>query len=467
MKDTTTRRGHKASTKRRAVRSDLARINPDAAGIDVGSEEHYVAVPEDRDGKPVKVFRCFTGDLHLMAKWLKRCGIKSVALESTGVYWVPVYQVLEEYGFRLTLVNPRQYKNVSGRPTDVGDAQWLQQLHTYGLLTASFRPGRLISKLRAYWRHREEMVKECSAQIQVMQKALVQMNLHLHKVLSDISGLSGMKIIRAIVSGQRSPEKLAQLCHPLVKKGKAAIAEALTGDYREEHIFVVKQALEHYDFLHKQLADCDGQIERYMRGSFESAVEDVQGSIRPSRKGKISRRKNEPHFDLRAELFRITGVDLTQIEGIDALTAQTVISECGSDMKAFPTHKEFSSWLGLSPHHAITGGKVCGRRTRKVNNRAATALRIAAQSLHSSKTALGAYYRRMRARIGAPKAITATAHKLADIIYYLLKYGQEYVDKGQDYYEKMYRDRVMKNLIKRAKEMGYQLVDTKTGVLVS
>ena len=468
MANNTTRRRRRArGTSRTAVRSDLERINLDAAGIDVGSKEHYVAVPEDRDKEPVRRFRCFTKDLHALARWLKRCGIQSVAMESTGVYWIPLYQVLESYGFKLTLVNPRHYKNLSGRPTDVGDAQWLQQLHTYGLLVASFRPEQHICTLRSYWRHRDALVRACSSQIHVMQKAMTQMNLHLHRVISDISGLTGMKIIRAIVAGQRDPYTLAALRHHQVKSSADEIAQALTGDYRAEHLFVLQQALELYDVYRHKIEQCDMQIKRTMQG-LEPSTHALENPLKRSlKKSKIKPRKNEAHFDLRRELHRITGVDLTRIDGIDALTAQTVISECGFDMSPFRTEKHFASWLGLCPHHEITGGKVQKRRSRKVNNRAATALRLAAQSLHKSKSALGAYYRRMRTRLGAPKAITATAHKLARLIYRMLRYGQEYVDIGQDYYEKLYRQRVVRNLIRRAKDMGYELVNFETGELVS
>jgi len=450
----------------RGITKNLERVNPNAAGIDIGAREHYVAVPEDRDEEPVRRFGCLTPDLHDMAKWLKACGIETVVMESTGVYWIPVVQVLERYGLEVKVVDAYHVKHVPGRKTDVQDCQWLLQLHTFGLLRGAFRPEEGIRVLRSYWRQRTGLVESCSRQILLMQKALEQMNLQLHKVITDITGVTGMKIIRAIVAGERDAVVLAQMRHPLVKSSTETIAKALTGEYRQEHLFALKQALECYDFHQGMMAECDEQIRQYM-ATFEAKGDPEDLKTKPCKKSKQRRRKNEPFFDLRTELYRMTGADLTQIDGIDAMTAYTVISEAGFDMTLFPNEKCFSSWCGLCPNNRITGGKVFWTGTRRVQSRVARALRLAAQSLHSSKTALGAYYRRMRGRLGAPKAITATAHKLAILIYRMLKHGEDYVDKGMDYYEKQYRERALRNLKKRARQMGYVLHRHKTTELVS
>jgi transposase len=421
-----------------------------------------VAVPPDRDREPVRSFGCLTPDLHSMAKWLKRCGVMTAAVESTAVYWIPVMQVLEEYGLEVYLVDAREAKNMPGRKTDVKDCQWLQQLHAHGMLTRAFRPADAVCVLRSYWRHRKGLVEMASMQIQLMQKSLEQMNLQLHKVLSDITGVTGMKILRAIVAGERDSVVLAQMKHPLVKSSEEIIAKALTGDWRPEHLFTLQQALELYDVYQQKIQNCDREIEAYMK-TLESQGDPKSPPPRPTGK----RRKNQVHFDLRKQLYTWTGVDITVLPGINAMTAQTVLSESGIDMSRFATEKHYSSWLGLSPNHQITGGRVRKRRTRKVRNRAAAALRVAAQSLHKSKTALGAYYRRMRARLGPAKAITATAHKLAILIYRMLKYGMDYVEQGQKTYEKQYQQRKIQMLVKHAKQIGYNIVDPTSGEIVS
>ncbi len=392
------------------VRGDLQRINPNAAGIDIGSQEHYVAVPEGQEEQCVRRFDCFTSDLHQMARWLERCGIETVAMESTGVYWMPVCEVLQRYGFEVKLVDARRVKNVPGRKTDVLDCQWIQQLHSFGLLSGAFIPDEEIGVLRSYWRQRSELIQSAAKQIHLMQKALDRMNVQLHKVLSDVTGVTGMNIIRAIVGGERDPLVLAQMRHPQVKNSEETIAKALTGEYREEHLFALKQAVDLYDFYQQKIAECDERIEQYMHTFQSKADPNALKSESAKKKSGRKRRKNEPHFDLRSHLIRITGVDLTRIDGIDTMTAQTVVSECGFDMSPFPTEKHFASWLGLCPNNRITGGKVKKTKTNKVSNRVARALCIAAQSLHGSKSALGAFYRRMRQRLGAPKAITAAAH---------------------------------------------------------
>lgn len=446
----------------RPASEPLRVVHPDAAGIDIGSQKHYVAVPADRAPEPVRCFGCLTPELQSLARWLVACGIKTVALEATGVYWIAPMQVLEEYGLEVYLVDARQAKNLPGRKTDVKDCQWLQQLHTYGLLTRAFRPADAICVLRSYWRHRKDLVEMASMQIQLMHKSLEQMNLQLHKVLSDVTGVTGMRILKAILAGERDAVVLAQMKHPLVQSSQDTIAQALTGDWRAEHLFTLRQAVELYEVYQQKIEACDQEIEKYMQSlDARAEAKDLE-----ARKGG-TRRKNQVHFDLRGQLYELTGTDLTSIDGIDAMTAQTVVSESGIDMSRFATEKHYSSWLGLCPNHQITGGKVRRRRTRRVRNRAAQALRVAAQSLHRSKTALGAYFRRMRSRLGPAKAITATAHKLAILIYRMLKYGMKYVDVGQEAYEQQYRERTLQMLKRRVKQMGYALVDLRSGEVVS
>jgi transposase len=435
--------------------SSFFMINKDAAGIDIGSGEHWVAVPEDRDKEPVRCFGCFTADLHAMARWLKECGVTTVAMESTGVYWIPCYQILEEHGFQVNLVNARHVKNVPGRKRDVSDCQWLQRLHTYGLLSGSFRPDDQICVLRSYWRHRANLVRYASDHIQHMQKALTQMNLHLHKVLSNVTGVTGMNIIRAIISGERDAEKLARMRERGVKNTPEAIAKALEGDYRQEHLFALKQAVELYDFYHHQIEACDREIEHYLH-TFEAKVDPVQKPL-PKQKRKKEMRY-QSFVDLRTELYRVSGIDFTQIPGLDVVTVQTILSEIGLDPGKFPTEKRFASWFGLCPNNRITGGQVKSTKTRKTANRVANALRMAAQSAANSNTGLGGFYRRIRARLGAPKAITATAHKLARIFYRMWTTGQSYTDLGSDYYENRYKERVLQNITRRARELGYDAV---------
>jgi len=448
------------------VRKGLEPKHPDAAGIDVGSRVHYVAVPPDRDEQPVRRFGCTTPELHEMAKWLRACDIRTVVVESTGVYWIPVVQVLEEYSLEVLLVDARHVRNVPGRKTDVQDCQWLQELHTYGLLSPAFRPSQEILPLRSYWRHRAELVGYGAQQIQRMHKALEQMNVQVQKIVSDLSGQTGMRIIRAIVQGERNPVRLAQLRHASVKHDEETYVKALTGTYRTEHVFALRHAVELYDTFQEKIAECDREIASYMQSLQGPNEGETIGTKPPKKRGRF-RRKNQPHFDLREELYRFTGVDLTQIDGIDAMTAQTVISEQGIDMSRFPTEKHFTSHLGLCPNNRISGGKVLRSRTRKVQSRAAKALRVAAQSLHRSRTAIGAFYRRLRARLGAPKAITATARKIAIQIYRMLKYGKDYIDQGEQAYQEQYKERLTKNLAKQARKLGLQLLNAQTGQLLS
>jgi transposase len=377
-------------------------------------------------------------------------------MESTGVYWIPIYEILEARGFEVYLVNARHLKNVPGKKTDVLDCQWIQQLHTYGLLRASFRPDNEMVALRSYLRQRDNLIRYRSAHIQHMQKALQQMNLKLTNVLTDITGQTGLQILRAIVVGEHDPIALAQYRDPRCKSTQAEIAKSLTGHYKAEHLFALQQALEGYDFYTEQLRVCDGEIEGKYQ-AFKPQV-DIETEPLPPPAKKPRRQATHPDYDLRTYLYQLTGVDLTRIDGLDSLSVQTIISEIGLDMTKWPTGKHFASWLGLAPHNAISGGKVLKRRTKQIANRAATALRLAAQSAGRSQSALGGFYRRMRAKHGAPKAITATAHKIARMIYHMLKYRVDYVDPGQDYYEQKYRERIIKNLQRKAQALGMQLV---------
>ena len=430
----------------------LKRVNLDAAGIDIGAAEHWAAVPPGRDteGQDVRRFGAFTGELCALADWLKQCGIQTVAMESTGVYWIPLYELLVERGFEVLLVDARQAKNVPGRKTDVLDCQWLQELHTYGLLRGAFRPVDQVCILRSYLRQRSMLVSYASHHIQHMQKALEQMNLKLSHVVSDITGLTGMGIIKAILSGERDPVKLAKLRDPRCKSSEATVARALEGHYREEHLFTLQQAVELVEFYQQQMTACDRQIEACLQQFEEKSSETPVTTRRRKRRRGIA-------FDARSYLYRMTGIDLTQIDSIEGNTALTVISEIGLDMSRWPTEKHFGSWLGLAPGSKVSGGKRLSGRTKPSANRAAAALRLAAQSLNQSQSALGAYFRRLKARLGAPKALTAAAYKLARIVYRMLKYGAGYVDQGEAAYEERYRDRLLRNLKRRAAELGFQL----------
>lgn len=442
--------------KRRPQKEDpnLALIHPNAAGIDIGSAEHYVAVPEGRDTDSVRSFQSFTQNLHELASWLKACGIETVAMESTGVYWIPLYDLLTEKGFEVHLVNARHLKNVSGRnKTDVLDCQWIQRLHTFGLLTGSFRPEKTICQLRAYHRHREMLVSEAAKHILHMQKALSQMNVQLHNVISDVTGVTGMKIIRAIIGGERDPKKLAQFRHGGCKNSVDTIEKSLAGYYQSEHLFSLKQSVELYDVYQQKIRDCDVEIEKLLQ-----SFEDQSGNQPAPEEANKQKNKNAPKFDLHSHLFRMTGVDLTRVPGLSSHSVFKIVSEVGLDMSCWKNEKQFASWLGLSPGNKISGGKRLSGRSLPTKNRAAEAFRVAANTLYHSKSALGAYHRRMKGRLGAPKAVTATAHKIARIFYRLLKYGETYVERGQDYYEKAYKKRVTKNLERRAKALGFELV---------
>jgi transposase len=431
-------------------------VHRDAAGIDVGGSEHWVAIRPDRDEEPVRCFGTFTADLHAMARWLVEKGVLSVAMQSTGVYWMSVFEILEQHGLEVFLVNARHTKNVPGRKSDIQECQWLLKLHTFGLLNHSFQPTDEIRIARALWRQRGNLLASASSTIQRMQKALIEMNIQLSTVLSDISGVSGMAIINAILGGERNTRKLAALAEPEVKASERTIALSLEGNWRPELLFILAQEVKLYRTYQEHIADCDLQLREHLE-TFSSPVDLDEQPIGPRPKGKKGS-KNTPKFDLRTELYRITGIDWSQVNGMDVLTAQTVIAEAGVDLSAFPTEKRFVSWLGLCPTNETSGGKILKRRTRKVVSRATKAFPMAATTLLSSQSYLGAQYRRLRTRLGAPKAITAMARKLACLYYRLIQHGQQYVDKGTEYYETKYRQQQIRSLEKRAKKLGLQLV---------
>ena len=440
--------------KRSRGRQELSPVHPHAAAIDIGATMHVAAVGPDYDEQPVRTFQTFTADLHRLADWFAQCGVKTVVMESTGVYWIPAYEILEQRGFSVMLVNARDAKHVPGRKTDVSDAQWLQRLHEYGLLRPSFRPQAEMAGLRAYLRHRERLLDYAAAHIQHMQKALTQMNLQLHHVVSDITGATGMRIIRAIVAGERDPATLASYrdvrCHASVE----TVRQALVGNDREEHIFALTQALELYDVYQAKVAACDEQIEAVLQRLKSSAAPPAQTLPAARQKG---RQPNGLVFDVRKALHAIVGVDLTQIHGLGPYLALKLVGECGTDLSAWPSAKHFTSWLGLAPHNKISGGKVLSSKTRRTGNRAASLLRLAAVTVGRTDTALGAFHRRLSTRAGKSRAITATARKIAVLFYNTLRHGMAYADPGASYYEERYRQRVLSNLKRRAKSMGLTL----------
>src|SRR5215467_4420205 len=390
----------------RRLRSEdpgLEVVHPCAAGIDVGNEAHYVAVRPDRDLQPVRRFECFTADLHRLADWLQNCGVKTVAMQSTGVYWIPLYDILEDSGFEVFLVNARHTKNLPGRKSDVQESQWLLKLHTHGLLNNSFQPASEIRVLRTYWRQRAEHATGMATCVQRMQKALTQMNIQLANVISDLSGRTGQAIIRAILAGERNPRKLAALSDRRIHATKEEIANSLEGNWRSELLFVVKQQLEMYDVYQQRIAECDQKLQEHLAGFADAVLPEPKEGLSLSKKTRQHRYM--PQFPLTGELLRIAGVDLTQIDGVDVMTAQTLISEVGLDMSRWKTEAHFASWLGLCPDNRISGDKVLARGTRHELNRAANALRLGASTLLKSQTYLGAQYRRLRSKLGAPKAI--------------------------------------------------------------
>lgn len=442
----------------------LERINPNVAGIDCGSAEHFVAVPPDRDPTPIQSFPTFTSDLYRLADWLTACGVTSVAMEATGVYWIPIYEILETRGFEVLLVNARHLKNVPGRKSDVVDCEWLRELHSVGLLRGSFRPADAIVTLRAYLRHRQTLVESAGTYIQRMQKALLQMNLQLPLVVSDVTGVTGLAIVRDILAGQRDPHQLAQHRDHRCHATEAEIAAALTGNYRPEHLFALKQNLELFETCQTQLAACDTAIEAHLH----TLVAQVDAPPAPLPAPRVTRkpRDNEPRFDIRPLLYQLTGADLTQIDGIAPYTALKLVSEIGTDMRRWPTEQHFTSWLTLAPHNRVSGGRLLSSRTIPSANRAAAILRMAAMSLGRTQTALGAFYRRLGTRIGKAKAITATGRKLAVLVYRMLRGELVYRDPGADAYDAQQRARVLRRLRQRAENLGFTLVNRETGEIL-
>ena len=436
-------------------------VHPLAAGIDIGNESHYVAVPPTRDSQPVRHFGCTTVELKALAEWLKQCGIRTVAMQSTGVYWIAVYDILETAGLDVYLVNARDTKNLPGRKSDVQESQWLMKLHTYGLLRNSFRPSQEIRTMRTYWRQRNDLIRAAVSHIQRIQKALTQMNIQLGNGLSDVSGVTGQAILKDILAGERDPHKLAALRDPRVKASEEQIARYLEGNWQEDLLFVLKQEQEAYEFCQQQMAECDRQLQQYLQQREDRS----QGASLPQemRKGRLVRKKgNKPMFALRPELFRITGTDLTQVDGIDVVTAATILSEAGWDMSKWEDEHHFVSWLRLCPDNRISGNKVLGKGRLPTNNRASIALRMAASTLRLSNTYLGAQFRRFRTKLGAPVAIKAMAAKLARLVYRMLRYGMKYVDQGAKIYEAQHRQRQIGQLKWNAAKLGFRVVEAAT-----
>jgi transposase len=433
-------------------------VHPDAAGIDIGNESHYVAVPSTRDSQPVRRFGCTTGELQAMAEWLKQCRIRTVAMQSTGVYWVAVYDILEQAGLELYLVNARDTKNLPGRKSDVQESQWLMKLHTYGLLRNSFRPSQEIRMMRTYWRQRNDLVRSAGRHIQRMQKALTQMNLQLANVLSDVSGMTGQAIIKAILKGERDPHKLAALRDLRVKASEEQIAQSLEGNWQPDLLFVLKQEQDGYEFCQKQMAECDRQLAQYLQQREDRS----QSAPLPEEKRKGRRRQkkgNAPQFDLRGGLFRMSGTDLTRIDSIDVMTATTILSEAGWDMSKWKTEDHFVSWLRLCPDNRISGDRIIGKGRLRTNNRVTIALKMAASSLRLSNTYLGAQFRRLRTKLGGPIAIKAMAAKLARLVYRMLRHGMKYVDKGALLYQAQHRQLQIKQLKWIGTKLGFRVVE--------
>ncbi len=436
----------------------MSQVNENAAGVDIGAEEIVVCVAGDETTQIVKAFGNYTVDLQNIGEWLQERHVKTVAMESTGVYWIPLFEELERQGFECLLISSRSLRRVSGRKSDIQDAQWIQTLHSYGLLESSFRPQGELVALRSLLRHRSQLVEHRSPHIQHMQKALLQMNVQLSQALSDVTGETGLRIIRAIVAGERDPQTLAEMRDRNCKKSAEEIGKALTGTWREEHLFIVKQSLEVYDFYTKQMEVCDAEIDRMYvltRPDWEA------GELQPlSARKRSSHSKNAPRNteEIRKHLKRISGVDLSVIDGFGVSLAQTVIMEVGTDMTKFPSEKHFCSWLGLAPKHEISGAKVLKNRTLKTKNRAGQAFRMAAQSVKRADCVFGSLYRRLKGRLDKAQATVATAHAIARVVYRMLKYKVEYEKINVEEYEQKYKDQQIKYIKKKAEKFGFQLV---------
>ena len=469
LRDKNLNRKERRELQRRLFSDDpgLEILHPEAAGIDIGNESHFVSVPPVLDSEPVREFGSWTADLERMAAWLKSCGVKTVAMQSTGVYWIAAYDVLEKHGMEVFLVNARDTRNLPGRKTDVQESQWLRKLHTYGLLRNSFRPPDEIRAVRTIWRVRDRLVKDASRHVQHMQKALTTMNVQLANVISDINGLTGQAIIRAILRGERDIYVLADLRDWRVKASREEIARSLEGTWREDVLFELKQAVDAYDFVQKQMGECDQELEKYMaalpsRGLPVSATPETVDGGKKKQKNKKPK-GNRPKFDLQTELNRVNGVDLTTIDGIDVMTAETILSEIGTDMSRFKTEQHFVSWAGLTPHQDVSGGKVVRQKSKRVNNRVGNALRLAVNSLFRSESYLGAKFRKLRARRGAPKAIKGMARYLGCLVYRILTLGQAWVDRGTKNFEEKTRERQINDLQRKATALGLHLLPVIAG----
>jgi transposase len=434
-------------------------VFPNAAAIDVGASSHWAAVPrhlaEAQGEAPVREVGVMTDDLNALGAWLVRLGVDTVALESTGVYWIPIYEVLEQHGLKVWLIDARQIKYVPGRKSDVQDCQWIQRLMSLGLLRSAWRPAAQVCVLRAVARQREVVIREQASWVQRMQKSLVQMNIQLTEVLSDVMGRTGQAIIRAIVAGERDPAALARHRDSRVRASRDEIVKALTGNWREEHLFVLKQALDIYDDLTRHLGECDARLD---------ALLDECGAARVNL-GKTPRAgsKARAEFDVRQRLANWAGADLTRIDGLGVTAVMKLLTEIGPDLSRFANVKHFCSWLGLCPGTKISGGKVLSSGSKRSANRARQALKMAAQSVWHSDSALGAFYRRLCARMDKPRANTATAHKLARMVYFMLTRGEEFIDKGQAHYEEQQRQRSIAALKRRATVLGFRVSPLQAG----
>jgi len=428
---------------------DEEEVFPHAAGIDVGASSHWVAVPKHLAEESVREFGAMTDDLNALADWLLACSVDTVALESTGVYWIPIYEVLEQRGLKVWLVDARQMKYVPGRKSDVQDCQWLQRLMSLGLLRAAWRPSDEVCVVRAVVRQRDVLLTEQGTWVQRMQKALVQMNIQLTEVLSDVMGMTGQAIIRDIVAGERDPLVLARHHNHRIKASKDEVTKALTGNWRDEHLFLLKQSLAIFDDLAKRVQECDAKIEALLAPLQRHTVQ-----LKASPKGKS---KNNPAFDVRQAMANWAGVDLTRIDGLGVSAVMKLLSEIGTDLSRFANVKHFCSWLGLCPGTKVSGGKVLSAGTKRSANRARQALKMAAMSLSRSDSALGAFYRRLCSRMDKPRANTAVAHKLSRMVYYMLTRGEEYVDQGRERYEEQQRQRSISALKRRATALGFRV----------
>lgn len=437
-------------------------VHPRAAGIDVGSDTHFVAVPPSLDPDPVREFGSWTSDLHQLAAWLVSLGIQHVVMQSTGVYWIALYNVLEKHNLQVCLTNARHTKSLPGRKSDVQECQWLLKLHTYGLLRNSFRPPQEIARIRSIWRQRDRHVADASREIQHMQKALTTMNVQLANTISDVSGVTGQAIIRAILQGERDPFRLAQLRHPGIRASEEAIARSLEGDWQDDVLFELQQAVDRYDFIQQQIADCDQKLKKYLealpeRHMASAVAPQPPAAAKPKRQRKSPGRKsrgNEPNFDLEAELTRICGVNLKTIDGVGVMTIQTWVSEIGVDMTPWPTENHLVSWLKLCPQRLVSGGKLIQHERNPCKNRLADALRMAASTLRQSDSYLGARFRYLLSRLGPRKAIKAMAAHLARLIYRMLTRGEAWVDHGAQQYQQRSQQRERRSLERRAAALG-------------